>query len=80
MVEDVYRYGWDQCFGGLKLFVNMKGGAAFQPMGDFKYWWPNSELEVGMLYAYVGTGQMEFLEKHRIVHGLMLYVFLIPLP
>lgn len=33
-----------------------------------KYWWPNSELEAGLMYAYIGTGDARFLEKFRMAH------------
>jgi len=68
IVEDIYNYGWDKEYGGLYLLVNMYNRPAFSVTGQFKYWWPNNELEIGLLYAYIGTQNPAFLEKYRKAH------------
>lgn len=68
IVEDIYRYGWDHELGGLYLHVNMWGNPGFVPMAPLKYWWPNNEAEIGLMYAFIGTGDSAYHEKYRKVH------------
>ena len=67
-VMGIYDYGWDHEYGGLYNNVNMYGRPAFAITGSAKYWWPANEIEIGLLYAYIGTGEMAYLEKYRKVH------------
>ena len=68
IVGDIYRYGWDHEWGGLYLHVNMRGNPGFVPTAPLKYWWPNNETEIGLMYAFIGTGDLSYLEKYRKVH------------
>lgn len=64
----LFDIGWDKQHGGFDLISNFKGTPAFRIGGGLKYWWPNIELMIGLMYAYIGTGRQEFLEKYRMVH------------
>jgi len=68
MVGRLYEIGWDKVHGGYPTIINMDGKPAFSQDGDIRLWWTHNELEIGLLYAYIGTGKMEYLEKFRIVH------------
>ena len=68
VIDKLFQLGWDQEHGGFRLFANFKGNTAFAVTGDLKYWWPNNELEIGLIYSYIGTGDESFLEKYRMAH------------
>ena len=67
-VNDIYEYGWDHEYGGLYNTVNMFKRPANSLNWQIKTWWPQNEIEIGLLYAYIGTGDIAFLEKYRKVH------------
>lgn len=69
VIDTLFELGWDRARGGgFRLFHNLSGTPAFSVLQDMKYWWPNSELEAGLMYAYIGTGDARFLEKFRMAH------------
>jgi N-acylglucosamine 2-epimerase len=49
-------YGWDQEFGGLFYFKDIKGHPLQQLEWDQKLWWPHVEALVCMAKAYAATG------------------------
>ena len=64
----LFDLGWDKTHGGFVLITNFDNKPAFSVDGNLKYWWPNNELMIGLMYAYIGTGRQDFLEKYRLVH------------
>jgi len=64
----LFHLGWDKQYGGFETITNFVGSPACWIGGQLKYWWPNIELMIGLMYAYIGTGRQEFLEKYRMVH------------
>lgn len=69
IIGSLFEMGWDRTHGGgFRLFQNLKETPAFSVLQNLKYWWPNSELEAGLMYAYIGTGDSYYLEKFRMVH------------
>lgn len=68
VISNLLELGWDKRFGGFNVFANFHGGSAFEVNQNLKYWWPNNELEIGLMYSYIGTGKEQFLEKYRMVH------------
>lgn len=68
IVDKLFDLGWDKEHGGFSLFANIRGTPVFSVSEKLKYWWPNNELEIGLIYAYIGTKDEKFLEKYRIAH------------
>ena len=68
IVMTLFDMGWDKQYGGFIVLMNFEGRAAFDICGNLKYWWPNNELLIGLMYSYIGTGRIEFLERYRQVH------------
>lgn len=68
VVNALFDLGWDREHGGFIVITNMEGKPAFDIVGNLKYWWPNNELELGLMYSYIGTGRQEYLERYRMVH------------
>lgn len=68
IVGKLFDLGWDKHYGGFNVFANVNGSPAFEINGNLKYWWPNNELEIGLMYAYLGTGEQTYLERYRQAH------------
>ena len=68
VVDALFDIGWDKQYGGFSVFTNFNQQPAFEINQNLKYWWPNNELENGLMYAYVGTQDVHFLEEYRRVH------------
>lgn len=68
VISNLLELGWDKQYGGFRVFANFNGAPAFEVNQNLKYWWPNNELEIGLMYSYIGTGDETFLEKYRMVH------------
>ncbi len=68
IIGNLFTLGWDPMYGGFNVFANVNGGPAFEINGNLKYWWPNNELEIGLMYSYIGTGDQKFLELYRRAH------------
>ena len=76
-INDVYDYGWDHEAGGLFGRKNMFDRSEL-PADLKKSWWPCNEVENGLLYAYIGTGDIAYLEKFQNVHEWVFAHFLDP--
>lgn len=83
-VKKAIKLGWDNEYGGLFRFVDMKGG---MPLGErtgddyeklilntwhTKLWWPHSEMLYAVLLSYELTKDNEFIKLYNTVHD---YVF-----
>lgn len=68
VIDALFELGWDKQYGGLVLHANRYGKPDFNVTQNLKYWWPNNELEISLMYAYIGTGDEKFLQKYRMAH------------
>ena len=79
LIENTYKVGWDEHYGGLLLFVDREGGPPRGEVGDLaghpmvhkvqqdwshKLWWPHSEALYTTLLAYHLTKRSAFLELY----------------
>lgn len=60
IVEWSFDLGWDEEFGGLLSFVDLKGLPPAKMEWDMKYWWPHNELLYASLLAYYLTGEEKY--------------------
>lgn len=84
LVMNAFDIGWDKEFGGLLRFVDRDGGKPKGKSGesdfellinntwDMKLWWPHSEALYVFLYFYNKTGNLEFLNRYKMLEE---YVF-----
>jgi N-acylglucosamine 2-epimerase len=60
--------GWDEKFGGLLYFTDLKGLPVQEYWHDMKFWWPHNEAIIATLLAWKLTGQEKYADMHQQVH------------
>jgi N-acylglucosamine 2-epimerase len=68
MIDWMWARGWDEEYGGLLYFCDLKGLPVQEYWHDMKFWWPHCEAIIGTLLAYALTGEKRFAERHEQVH------------
>lgn len=63
-----WQWGWDEEFGGIINFRDCKGFPAQDYSQDMKFWWPQTEGIIASLLAYEATGDMKYIEMHKLVN------------
>lgn len=66
-----WDWGWDEQYGGIINFRDCKGFPAQDYSQDMKFWWPQTEAVIAMLYAYEASGDERYLEMHRMANEWM---------
>jgi N-acylglucosamine 2-epimerase len=62
------KYGWDEKFGGIFYFLDIKGNPPQQLEWDQKLWWVHIETLITMIKGYALTGNKECLAWFEKVH------------
>ncbi len=65
---DTLKFGWDQEFGGIFYFMDIKGRPPQQLEWDQKLWWVHIETLISLIKAYKHTGKDECLQWFEKVH------------
>ncbi len=60
-----WEWGWDKEYGGIINFKDCKNYPAQDYSQDMKFWWPQTEAIIAMLYAYELTKEEKYLEMHK---------------
>lgn len=60
-----WDWGWDKQYGGLINFKDCKNLPPQDYSQDMKFWWPQCETIIASLYAYLATGDDEYIYKHQ---------------
>ncbi len=60
-----WKWGWDKEFGGIINFRDCKGFPQQDYSQDMKFWWPQCETIIATLYAYLATGDDDYLHMHE---------------
>jgi N-acylglucosamine 2-epimerase len=63
------KYGWDEKYGGIFYFMDIKGYPPQQLEWDQKLWWVHIETLISLIKAYSLTGNQECIEWFEKVHG-----------
>lgn len=63
------KIGWDEEFGGILYYRDVKGFPCEQYEHDMKLWWPHNEAIYATLLAYHLTGDPKFARWHERVHN-----------
>ncbi|MEM6806914.1 MAG: AGE family epimerase/isomerase, partial [Bacteroidota bacterium] len=63
------EYGWDQEYGGIFYFMDRKGYPTEQLEWDQKLWWVHLESLLGLLKAYLHTGDKKCWDWFEKVHA-----------
>ncbi len=62
------KYGWDDKYGGIFYFLDIKGYPPQQLEWDQKLWWVHIETLISLIKAYSLTGNQECLNWFEKVH------------
>lgn len=62
------EYGWDNVYGGIYYFRDVKGHPPQQLEWDQKLWWVHVETLISLLKGYLHTGDKRCLEWFEKVH------------
>ncbi len=68
MLDWMWGRGWDEEYGGLLYFTDVKGLPVQEYWHDMKFWWPHNEAIIATLYAYRLTGEEKYRAWHHAVH------------
>ncbi|NCB07455.1 MAG: AGE family epimerase/isomerase [Bacteroidia bacterium] len=62
------KYGWDEKYGGIFYFLDIKGYPPQQLEWDQKLWWVHIETLISLIKGYSLTGNAECMEWFEKVH------------
>ena len=60
-----WDWGWDKQYGGIINFRDCRNFPSQDYSQDMKFWWPQTETIIASLYAYLATGDEEYIYKHQ---------------
>lgn len=63
------KYGWDETYGGIFYFLDIKGHPTQQLEWDQKLWWVHIETLISLIKGYSLTGNTECLKWFEKVHN-----------
>ncbi len=68
ILDWMWKWGWDEEYGGILYFRDVKGLPVQEYWQDMKFWWPHNEAVLATLYAWKLTGEKKYADWHRLVH------------
>jgi N-acylglucosamine 2-epimerase len=68
MLDWMWARGWDEEFGGIYYFRDLRGLPVQEYWHDMKFWWPHCEAIVATLLAFTLTGEPRYAGWHKQVH------------
>lgn len=68
ILDWMWARGWDQEYGGITYFVDVKGLPVQEYWHDMKFWWPQNETIIATLLAYHLTGDEKYAHWHQMIH------------
>ncbi|CDN32436.1 N-acylglucosamine 2-epimerase [Mucinivorans hirudinis] len=71
IIDWSWDWGWDKQYGGILYFRDCKNRPQQEYWQDMKFWWPQNEAALAMLYAALATGDVAYIEKFKMVDEYM---------
>jgi N-acylglucosamine 2-epimerase len=68
MLEWMWQRGWDEEYGGLYAFRDLRGLPVQEYWHDMKFWWPHCEAILATALAWSLTGEDRYAQWHQLVH------------
>jgi len=68
MLDWMWQRGWDEEYGGLFYFTQLRGDPVQEYWHDMKFWWPHNETEIASLLAYKLSKDPKYARWHQQVH------------
>jgi N-acylglucosamine 2-epimerase len=68
ILDWMWQRGWDEEYGGILYFCDLKGLPVQEYWHDMKFWWPHNESIIATLMAYQLTEDEKYARWHKMVH------------
>jgi N-acylglucosamine 2-epimerase len=68
ILDWMWKRGWDDEFGGLFYFRDLRNLPVQEYWHDMKFWWPHCEAMIATLLAWTLTGDDKYAAWHQQVH------------
>jgi N-acylglucosamine 2-epimerase len=68
ILDWMLEWGWDQEYGGILYYRDVKGLPVTEYWQDMKFWWPHNEAIIATLLAYTLTHDEKYALWHKRVH------------
>lgn len=68
MLDWMWKRGWDNEFGGIFYFCDLRGLPVQEYWHDMKFWWPHCEAIIATALAWSLTGDEKYARWHQQVH------------
>jgi len=68
ILDWMWERGWDQDYGGLFYFRDVKNLPVQEYWHEMKFWWPHNEAIIATLLAWKLTGDSKYARWHQAVH------------
>lgn len=68
MLDWMWERGWDQAYGGLFYFRDLRGLPVQEYWHDMKFWWPHCEAIIATRLAWTLTGEERYARWARQIH------------
>jgi N-acylglucosamine 2-epimerase len=75
MLDWMWNIGWDQEYGGILYFREVKGYPVQEYWHDMKFWWPQCEAIIATLMAYNMTNDMKYAKWFEMIHEWVFQYF-----
>ncbi len=69
ILDWMWKWGWDEEYGGIIYFRDVKGLPVQEYWQDMKFWWPQNEAIIATLMAYQMTGAEKYAQWHQLIHN-----------
>ncbi len=69
MLDWMWKRGWDDEFGGLLYFRDLRNLPVQEYWHDMKFWWPQCEGLIATALAWKLTGEARYATWHRQLHN-----------
>ena len=71
----MWKRGWDEEYGGLRYFTDLRGLPVSEYWAEMKFWWPHNEAIIATLLAWHLSADAKYLRWHSDVHDWAHRVF-----
>ncbi len=68
MLDWMWKWGWDEKYGGIIYFRDLDGKSMSEYWHDMKFWWPQNEAIIACMYAHTITGDEKYMKNFIKVH------------